>query len=103
MLNPIKLSMRPESAETLAEPHLEELTITVKLEDTELIITNAYVLPASPCTGGYLPSLDHLMMTTDTLILGDFNAHHSVWYSSSTATKSNSTMVRHSTVHTCFV
>ena len=39
------------------------------------------------CTGGYNPSLDHLMMTTHTLILGDFNAHHSSWYSSSTDTR----------------
>ena len=27
------------------------------------------------------------MMTTDTLILGDFNAHHSAWYSSSPDTR----------------
>ena len=39
--------------------------------------------PASSCTVGYNTYLDHLMMTTDTLILGDFNAHHSSWYSSS--------------------
>ena len=51
------------------------------------VITNVYIPPASSCTGGYLPSLDHLMMTTDTLILGDFNAHHSAWYSSSTDTR----------------
>ena len=57
------------------------------LGDTELIITNVYIPPASSCTGGYLPSLDHLMMTTDTLILADFNAHHSAWYSSSTDTR----------------
>ena len=42
-----------------------------------------YIPPASFCMGGYLPSLDHLMMMTDTIILGDFNAHHSAWYSSS--------------------
>ena len=46
-----------------------------------------YIPPESSCAGGYLPSLDHLMMTTDTLILGDFNAHHSAWYSSSTDTR----------------
>ena len=40
--------------------------------------------PESSCTSGYNPSLDHLMMKTDTLILGDFNAHHSSWHSSST-------------------
>ena len=43
---------------------------------------------ASSCTGGYLPSLDHLMMTTDTLIrkwhrqklteLGEFLKRHNV-------------------------
>ena len=83
----INFSRKPESPETLVEPHLEELTITAMLGDTELIITNVYIPPASSYTGGYLPSLDHLMMTTDTLILGDFNAHHSAWYSSSTDTR----------------
>ena len=29
------------------------------------------------------------MTTTDTIILGDFNAHHSAWYSSSTDTRGN--------------
>ena len=83
----INFSRKPESPETLVEPHLEELTITATLGDKELIITNVYIPPASSCAGGYLPSLDHLMMTTDTLILGDFNAHHSAWYSSSTDTR----------------
>ena len=55
------------------------------MRNTDLIITNVYIPPASSCTtGGYNPSLGHLMMTTDTLLLGDFNAHHSSWYSSST-------------------
>ena len=66
----INFSRKPELSETLVEPHLEELTITAMLGDTELIITDVYTPPASSCTGGYLPSLDHLIMTTDTLILG---------------------------------
>ena len=70
----INLSRKPESPETLVEPHLEELTITATLGDTELIITNVYIPPVSSCAGSYLPSLDHLMMTTDTIILRDFNA-----------------------------
>ena len=73
----------PDSPDTRADPQLEELTITAKLSNTDLIITNVYIPPASSCTGGYNPSLDHLMITTATLILGDFNAHHSSWYSSS--------------------
>ena len=84
----LRLQASRTSPETLVEPHLEELTITSTLGDTELIITNVYIPPASSYTGGYLPSLDHLMMTTGTLILGDFNAHHSAWYSSSTVKES---------------
>ena len=83
----INFSGKPESPETLVEPHLKELTITATVGDTELIITNVYIPPASSCTEGYLPSLDHMMKTTDTLILGGFNAHHSVWHSSSTDTR----------------
>ena len=76
----INFSRRPDSPDTLADPHFEELTITAKLGNTDLIITNVYIPPASYCTGGYNPSLDHL-------ILGFFNAHHSSWYSSSTDTR----------------
>ena len=53
----INCSQRPDSPDTLADPHLEELTITAKLGNTDLIITSC------SCTGGYNPSLDHLMMT----------------------------------------
>ena len=67
----INFSWRPDSPDTLADLHLEELTITSKLDHYQRLH----------------PSLDHLMMTTDTLILGDFNAHHSSWYSSSTDTR----------------
>ena len=77
----------PELSETLVELHLEELPITATPENTELNITNLYIPPASSCTGGYIPSFDHLVMTTDTLILGYFNAHHSVSYSISTDTR----------------
>ena len=84
--NSINFSLKPESPDTLIEPHLEELTITATLGDTELIITNVNISPASSCAGGYLPSLVHLLVTTDILILRDFNAHHSAWYSSSTDT-----------------
>ena len=80
----INFSRKPKSP---VEPHLEELTITAMLGDTELIITNVYISPATSCAGGYIPSLDHLMMTTDTPILGDFNAQHSALYSSSTDTR----------------
>ena len=55
--------------------------------NTSFIISNIYIPPTSSCTGGYQLSLDHLM-TTDTLLLGDVNAHQSSWLSSSTNTRS---------------
>ena len=75
------------SKRTLDDSHLEELSIKIKLENTELIITNIYIPPASSCTTGYQPSLEHLMTTKDTLLLGDFNAHHSSWHSRSNDTR----------------
>ena len=45
----INFSQKPESPETLVVPHLEELTITAMLGDTEMIITKVYIPPASSC------------------------------------------------------
>ena len=53
----ITFSKEPSSPESLSDPHLEE------------------------------PSIEHLLTTTDALILGDFNAHHPSWYSRSTDTR----------------
>ena len=35
----------PDSPDTMADPHLEELTTTAKLGNTDLIITNVYIPP----------------------------------------------------------
>ena len=52
ILNSINFSRRPDSPDTLEDPHLEELTITAKLGNTYFIITNVYIPPESSCTGG---------------------------------------------------
>ena len=44
----INFSRKPESPETLVEPHLEELTITATLGDTEVIITNVCIPRQAP-------------------------------------------------------
>ena len=83
----INFHQQLQSQETLSDLHLEELTISAKLGNTELIISNIYIPPTSSCTAGYQPSIDHLMTTPDTLILGDFNTHHSSWHATSTDTR----------------
>ena len=72
----ITFSKQPSSPESLSDPHLEELSIKAELGNTKLIISNVYIPPASYCSNGYHSSIEHLLTTPDTLILGDFNAHH---------------------------
>ena len=56
----INFSKMTKSPESLADPHLEELTNKAKLDYTELVISNIYIPPTSSCsTSGYLPSLDN--------------------------------------------
>ena len=83
----ITFSKQPSSPESLSDPHLEELSIKVELRNTKLIIFNVYIPPASSCSNGYHSSIEHLLTTPDTIILGDFNAHHPSWYSRSTDTR----------------
>ena len=64
------------SAESLYDPHLEELAIEAEIENTRLIISNIYIPPASSCSNGYQSSIEHLLTTQDSLIHDDFNAHH---------------------------
>ena len=83
----VTFSKQPSSAESLYDPHLEELAIEAEIEYTKLIISNIYIPPASSCSNGYQSYIGHLLKTKDSLILGDFNAHHPSWYSGLTDTR----------------
>ena len=83
----ITFSKQTSSPKTLSDPHLEELSIKAELGNTKLIISNVYIPPARSCSNGYQSSIAHLLTTPDTLILGDFNAHHPSCYSTSTDTR----------------
>ena len=83
----IPFTRQPQSPCFFADPHLEVQTIKVKLDYTQLSISNIYVSPASSCSSGYQLSIDHLMTTPFTLILDDFNAHYALWHSNPMATR----------------
>ena len=83
----ITFSKQPSSPESLSDPHLQELSIKVELGNTKLIIFNVCIPTASSCSNGYHSSIEHLLTTPDTLILGNFNAHHPSWYFRSTDTR----------------
>ena len=68
-------------------PTWKNFTIEAEIGNTKLIISNIYIPPASSCSNGYQSSIEHLLTTKDSLILGDFNAHHPSWYSGLTDTR----------------
>ena len=76
----VTFSKQPSSAESLYDPHLEEFAIEAEIGNTKLIISNIYISQASSCNNGYQSSIEHLLTTQDTLILGDFDAPYPFWY-----------------------
>ena len=85
----VSFTCKPLSTTSKNDPHLEELTISIAMDNTELLITNVYIPRASSCHGCYSTPLDHMLTGTDSLVLGDFNAHHSLWHSRTTDTRGN--------------
>ena len=88
--NSVNFTRKPLSTTSKNDPHLEELTITIAMDNTELIITNVYI-----------PNqlLQWVLITTtrphaDSLVLGYFNAHHSLWHSGTTYTRGNQLAIR---------
>ena len=87
--NSVSFNPKPQSTTSKNDPHLEELTISIAMDNTELLITNVYIPTASSCNGRYSPPIDHLLTGGDSLVLGDFSAHHSLWNSGTIDTRGN--------------
>ena len=87
--NSVSFTRKSLSTTSKSDPHLEELTINIAMDNTEFLITNVYIPPASSCNWRYSPPIDHLLTGTDSLVLGDFNAHHSLWHSGTTDSRGN--------------
>ena len=62
---------------------IDELqALTVELDGAQLLVCNVYIPPASSCPRGYAPDFKSLLTYHgDILIMGDFNAHDTLWYS----------------------
>ena len=79
----------------------EHQAITATINSHAVNIYNIYIPPVSSCDAGFSPSLDLLLQgQDDALILGDFNAHHPSWHSS---TSDASAAHRGTTVHDAIV
>lgn len=60
---------------------IEQQCISIYSGKSELNLVNIYIPPASSCPSGYRPSINHILGLDDCIIMGDFNGHHSLWYS----------------------
>ena len=87
--NSISFNRKPQSTKSKNDPHLEELTIIIAMDNTELLIINVYISSGSFCNGRYSLPIDHLLIGTDSVVIGDFNAPHSRWHSGTTDTRGN--------------
>jgi hypothetical protein len=65
------------------DPFIECQSIKIDLKDGPIFITNIYIPPNSS-TPNYNASISHLFHNgnSDSLVLGDFNAHDQLWHSS---------------------
>ena len=55
----------------------ELLSLTLRVDNSDLRLTNVYIPPSSSCPPGYSPDLSALSSFPQHLLLGDFNAHDS--------------------------
>ena len=67
------------------DPHLEVIAASVSINNSNYNVINTYCPPSSACPSTYVPNLDAVINLAqgDSLILGDWNAHHGAWHSPS--------------------
>jgi hypothetical protein len=81
------LETTPASLEQ--DPHLESITISIPGTENNFYIRNVYIPPQSSCGQGYIPPVasmyENLGNINDiSMIIGDVNAHHTLWHSEAT-------------------
>ena len=67
--------------EPVQELLTDNITENLSVKVGNITISNIYIPPVSSCPTGYSPSITPLLQTTESLVLGDFNAHDTLWHS----------------------
>lgn len=60
---------------------MEQQAIAVMSLNSEVTLINVYIPPSSSCPNAYVANISHLLNSDDCIVMGDFNAHHSLWHS----------------------
>ena len=66
-----------------SDPHLEVVAANVLINRSPFAVINVYCPPASACAASYLPDISAVLDLAqgDSVVLGDWNAHHEAWFS----------------------
>ena len=63
--NSVSFTRKSLSTTSKNDPHLKELTISIAMDNTELLITNVYIPLASSCNGRYSTPIEITKATSD--------------------------------------
>ena len=68
---------------SFSDAHAELQAVKLQINNSDIVLFNLYVPPASSCAAGYQLNVDSILTHSDddTVILGDVNAHHDAWHS----------------------
>ena len=82
----IPFQQEPTPLSLQNDTHIESQTISIPSQNSPLFIRNVYIPPVTSCTDDYSPTIPGLFenLSDTALILGDLNAHHSLWHSNAT-------------------
>ena len=64
------------------EPVNDNITESQSFRVGNININNLYIPPVTSCPADYTPSLTPFLVSRDSLVLGDINAHDNLWHSS---------------------
>ncbi len=73
----------------LQSPLDDNTTESQAIQFGDLTIVNVYIPPVTSCPPDYMPDFQSLFPSGEALVLGDFNAHDQLWYSSLDDTRGN--------------
>ena len=82
----IHFQVEPTPASLENDEFIESLTISIPSNNNRLMIRNVYIPPQSSCNPQYRPNILALTenLNDTSTIVGDLNAHHTLWFSDDT-------------------
>ena len=78
--NSIQYSVAPLPPPTAHDNVMESQAVNIVSGLTNVLLLNIYIPPTTSSPSGYSANIEHLFTAHDSIIMGDFNAHHPLWH-----------------------